>query len=93
MPTRICLDQNRSEAEQAMLERLEHSLGSWHNRIDELRQRLDLTELDIRDEVGRRVDITDNVYLASIWPLDRGSQISVTRRRLISVGCAGLWNT
>ena len=30
MPTRICSDQNGSEAEQAMLEGLEHSLGSWH---------------------------------------------------------------
>lgn len=62
MQTRTCIDQNMSEAERAMLERLEHSLGSWH---DELRQRLDLTELDIRHEVRRRVDITDNVYVAA----------------------------
>lgn len=65
MPTRTCIDQDRSEAEQAMLERLDHSLCSWHDRIDELRQRLDPTELDIRDEVRRRIDITENVYLAA----------------------------
>ncbi len=65
MPSRTCIDESRSEAEQAMLDRLDHSLGSWHDRIDELRQQLDLTELDIRDEVRRRIDATDNVYLAA----------------------------
>ena len=65
MQIRTSIDQNRSEAKQARLERLEHSLDSWHDRIDELRRLLDLTELDIRDEVRRRVDITDNVSLAA----------------------------
>ena len=65
MQTRTSIDLNRSEAEHAMLERLEHSRDSRHDCIDDLRRLLDLTELDIRDENRRRVHITDNVSLAA----------------------------
>ena len=48
-----------------VFERLSSSLQGWRARIDELMVQLDLATLDGRDEVHKKVDIAQNVYLAA----------------------------
>lgn len=40
-------------------------LDEWRSKIDQLMVQLDLADLDVRDEIRRRLDITQNVYLAA----------------------------
>jgi hypothetical protein len=41
------------------------ALDEWRAKIDELMVQLDLANLDIRDEIRKRLDTTENVYLAA----------------------------
>jgi hypothetical protein len=52
---------NRSD----VFERLDSALQVWRARIDELVVQLDLATLDGRDEVRKKVDIAQNVFLAA----------------------------
>ena len=51
--------------DQDTLARISRSLDEWRGRIDELIVQADLASLEIRDEVRKRLDITENVYLAA----------------------------
>ena len=48
-----------------VFERLSSSLEQWRARIDELVVQLDLATHDGRDEVRKKVDIAQNVFLAA----------------------------
>jgi hypothetical protein len=48
-----------------VFERISSSLEGWRARIDELVVQLDLATLDGRDELRKKVDIAENVYLAA----------------------------
>ncbi len=43
---------------------LDHTLDHWRTRIDELKVQVDLATLDIREELAKRLEVTENVYLA-----------------------------
>jgi DNA-binding transcriptional MerR regulator len=60
------------------------ALDEWRAKIDELIVQLDLANLDIRDEIRKRLDTTENVYLAARSLLsdarhDAGSNLSALR--------------
>jgi hypothetical protein len=52
----------QSEADAA--QRFSRALDEWRGRIDGLVVQADLAQLDIRDEVRRRLETTENAYLA-----------------------------
>jgi hypothetical protein len=41
------------------------TLDEWRSKIDQLMVQLDLADLDVRDEIRKRLDTTQNVYLAA----------------------------
>jgi uncharacterized protein YoxC len=45
-------------------EKLDHTLDQWRARIDQLKVQVDLATLDAREELAKRLEITENVYLA-----------------------------
>ena len=47
------------------LPRIGRTLDEWRARIDELVVQLDLANLDLRDEVRKSVNATQNAYLAA----------------------------
>ncbi len=55
----------QDESDDALVERLGHTLDGWRTRIDELWVQFDLAGLDLRDQVRKRIDVTENVYLAA----------------------------
>ena len=78
-------DQTETETAHAVIERLRHTLDEWRARIDELGVQLDLAALDVRDEIRKRMEITENVYLATRSRLadlgrDAGSNLSSARQ-------------
>src|SRR5665213_2368365 len=46
-------------------ERFTQTLDAWRARIDELAVQVDLASLDVRDDLRRRLEVTENVYLAT----------------------------
>jgi hypothetical protein len=54
-----------TESQRLGIEQIGKALEGWRSKIDELIVQLDLGNLDMRDEVRRRLDITQNVYLAA----------------------------
>jgi hypothetical protein len=54
-----------NESDDAVVERLGHTLDGWRARIDELWVQFDLAEHEVRDQVRKRIDVTENVYLAA----------------------------
>jgi hypothetical protein len=54
-----------AEAKSDLFERIGRSLDEWRARIDELVLQVDLANLDLRDELRRSVDVTQNAYLAA----------------------------
>ena len=55
----------RAESERNAIEQMGQTLDEWRAKIDELMVQLDLANLDIRDEIRKRLDTTQNVYLAA----------------------------
>jgi len=53
------------ESEDVLVERLGHTLDGWRARIDELWVQFDLAGHEVRDQVRKRIDVTENVYLAA----------------------------
>src|ERR1022692_2251488 len=47
------------------IQQLGRTLDEWRSKIDHLVVQLDLADLDVRDEIRRRLDTTQNVYLAA----------------------------
>ncbi len=73
--------QNRGD----LLQQLGNALDGWRSKIDELRVQLDLADLDVRDEIRKRLDTAQNVYLAARSRLsdaqhDAGSNLGSVRQ-------------
>ena len=45
-------------------ETLDRTLDRWRARIDELKVQVDLATLDVRQDVAKRIEVTENVFLA-----------------------------
>ena len=58
-------DQSMSKDNQDAVARISRNLDEWRARIDELIVHADLASLDIRETVRKRLEITENVYLAA----------------------------
>jgi len=58
-------DQSMSKDNPDTVARISRTLDEWRTRIDELIVHADLASLDIREELRKRLDITENVYLAA----------------------------
>jgi hypothetical protein len=58
-------DQAQTETEHDAIEKLGHALDEWRARIDELLVQFDLAALNVRDEVRKRLKVTENVYLTA----------------------------
>ena len=58
-------DQAQTETEHDTIEKLGHALDEWRARIDELLVQFDLAALNVRDEVRKRLEVTENVYLTA----------------------------
>lgn len=54
-----------TESQRLGIEQIGNTLDGWRSKIDELIVQLDLGNLEMREEVRRRLDITQNVYLAA----------------------------
>jgi hypothetical protein len=69
MVTSTPSDDNTSEASPEdrpdLFQGIGRTLDEWRARIDELVVQLDLANLDLRDEVRKSVDATQNAYLAA----------------------------
>ncbi len=73
-PERANVDQSKSQGDHDIIDQISRTLDEWRTRIDELMVQLDLADLDVREEIRKRVDIAQNVYLAA------RSQLSDARR-------------
>ena len=58
-------DQETTEAKSDVFERIGQTLDEWRAKIDELVVQFDLANLDLRDEVRKNLDATQNAYLAA----------------------------
>jgi hypothetical protein len=58
-------------ADRGRVDALQQALGGWRTRLDELRVQLDLGTLDLRDEVHKQLEVTENSYLAARSQLAR----------------------
>ncbi len=58
-------DQETAETRSDLFDRIDRTLSDWRAKIDELVVRLDLANLDLRDEVRKNFDATQNAYLAA----------------------------
>ncbi len=54
-----------AQVDRVILEQLGRSLDEWRARIDELIVQVDLADLGIREEVRKRLNVTENAYLAA----------------------------
>jgi uncharacterized coiled-coil DUF342 family protein len=54
-----------ADSERSAIEQMGRTLDEWRAKIDELMVQLDLANLDIRDEIRKHFDTTQNVYLAA----------------------------
>lgn len=59
------VDQETVEEEQHAVEKLAHTVDEWRARVDELLVQLDLAALNVHDEVHKRLEVAENVYLAA----------------------------
>jgi|ERR1039458_3965866 hypothetical protein len=59
------IEEETSAAESDLFERISRTLDDWRARIDEFVVQLDLANLDLRDEVRKSADATQNAYLAA----------------------------
>lgn len=63
--TRTDPSKEDAEGQRLGIEQIGRALDGWRSKIDELLVQVDLGNLDIRDEVRRRLDVAENVYLAA----------------------------
>jgi uncharacterized coiled-coil DUF342 family protein len=54
-----------ADRQRSAIRQMGRTLDEWRTKIDELMVQLDLANLDIRDEIRKRLDTTQNVYLAA----------------------------
>ena len=59
------IEEATPEAKSEVFERISRALDQWRARIDQLIVQLDLANLDLRDEVRKNLDATQNAYLAA----------------------------
>ncbi len=86
---------NRADADATTrrdaIRQLGAALDGWRAKIDELLVQLDLVDLDLRDELRKRVSTAENVYLAARSQLsnaqhDAGSDLRSLRAGLEQLG-------
>jgi hypothetical protein len=58
-------DQVQTGTEHDSVEKLGHALDEWRTRVDELLVQFDLGASNVRDEVRKRLEVAENVYLAA----------------------------
>jgi hypothetical protein len=46
------------------VEMLERTLDQWRGRLDGLKVQVDLATLDVREDLAKRLEVTENLYLA-----------------------------
>jgi gas vesicle protein len=59
------VEHDTTEAKSDVFQRIGRALDEWRAKIDELVVQLDLAHLDLRDEVRKSADATQNAYLAA----------------------------
>jgi hypothetical protein len=59
------VDQTTLETELDAVEKLAHAVDEWREHVDELLVHLDLAALNVHDEVHKRLEVAQNVYLAA----------------------------
>jgi hypothetical protein len=57
-------DRSIGENAPGVATQLDRTLDEWRTRIDELKLQVDLASHDLRDELRKRLEVTENVYLA-----------------------------
>jgi predicted nucleic acid-binding Zn-ribbon protein len=57
-------EQSDRESGPSAATQLDRTLDQWRSRIDELTLQIDLATHDLRDELRKRLEVTENVYLA-----------------------------
>jgi hypothetical protein len=64
--------------------RLEHTLGDWRARIDDLKVQLELGAMDANDTLSEHLRVVQNAYLAARSSLtharESGSDLAAVRR-------------
>ena len=65
MPKQETGDRVTNESDDDSVETLSRTLDSWRARIDELLVQFDLAGHEVRDQVRKQIDVTENVYLAA----------------------------
>ena len=79
-------------AVQVATDKFDRLLDDWHGRIDELKVQVDLATLDVREDMAKRLEVTENVYLAVRSRLAAASSwrqawsLTCSARRLFSLG-------
>jgi hypothetical protein len=66
--------ENDAKTRHDAIQQLGRSLDEWRAKIDKLMVQLDLANLDLRDEIRKRLDTTQNVYLAARSRLSEARQ-------------------
>ena len=80
------LAEAKNESEDDVVKRLSGNLDGWRARIDELLVQFDLAEHEVRDQVRKHIDLTENVYLAA-W--SRLSDVHSDAQSNVKTLCAG----
>jgi hypothetical protein len=86
-PVEAPQQQEGDEAPSDVFERVSAALDAWRSRIDELVVQLDLASREGRDELRKRIDLAQNVYLAA---QSRLSQAQADLRANVSAAKEGL---
>jgi hypothetical protein len=63
-PVTPTADDTSTAEGQDTAEKLDRTLDRWRARIDELTVQMDLATLDVREDVSKRLEVTENIYLA-----------------------------
>ena len=57
-------DESGTDEHLSTVDTMDRALDQWRERIDELKVQVDLASLDVREEVAKRLEETENVHLA-----------------------------
>jgi len=54
-----------TDAQRRTIQQFGEVLDQWRSKIDDLMVQIDLADLDVRDEIRKRLETTENAYLAA----------------------------